>query len=46
MLGARRRFIVGGGVGGKRVLANAAIRERVGIDKAYATVRFVVGIAF
>ena len=46
MLGARHRFIIGTGVGAKRVLADAAVRDRVDIDKAYGTARFVIGIAF
>ena len=46
MLGARHRFIIGTGVGAKRVLADATVRDRVGIDKAYGTARFVIGIAF
>ena len=46
MLGRRRRFIVGGGIGAKRVLAGQEDRGRVGLDRAYATARFVVGIAF
>jgi hypothetical protein len=46
MLGGAKRFIVGTGVGAKRVLASQAERDRVGMDLAYPTVRFVVGIAF
>jgi hypothetical protein len=46
MLGARHRFILGTGLGAKRVLADEAVRERVNIDKAYVTARFVIGIAF
>jgi hypothetical protein len=46
MLGMQHRFIVGTGVGAKRVLANAVDRDAVGIDRAYLTGRFVVGIAF
>lgn len=46
MLGARRRFVVGAGLGAKRVLASSERRDRVGIDPAYMTARFVVGLAF
>lgn len=46
MLGAERRFLVGTGLGAKRILATHEDRDRVGIDQAYVTVRFVVGLAF
>lgn len=46
MLGVRRRFVLGTGVGAKRVLASSEDRTRVGIDRAYFTARFIVGIAF
>jgi hypothetical protein len=46
MLGARHRFIVGTGVGAKRILASSEDRERVGVDRAQATARFTMGIAF
>jgi hypothetical protein len=46
LLGAEHRFVVGSGLGAKRVLASAGERSRVGIDRAVATVRFTVGIAF
>jgi hypothetical protein len=46
MLGVRHRFIVGTGLGAKRVLANSDDREAAGIDHAYVTARFVVGLAF
>lgn len=46
MLGGEQRFIVGTGVGAKRVLASSASRAAVGLDRAYGTARFVVGIAF
>jgi hypothetical protein len=46
MLGYRHRFIVGSGVGAKRVLANADERKAADIDHAYVTARFVVGLAF
>ena len=46
MLGMQHRFIVGSGIGAKRVLANADAREAAGLDHAYLTARFVVGLAF
>ncbi len=46
MLGVRRRFLVGTGLGAKRVLASSEDRARVDIDRAYVTGRFIVGIAF
>lgn len=46
MLGGEHRFIVGTGIGAKRVLTSQSERDRVGIDRAYGTARFVVGIAF
>ncbi len=46
MLGARRRFLVGTGLGAKRVIASSERRDRVGLDPAYMTARFVVGLAF
>ena len=46
MLGARHRFIVGTGVGAKRILANSEDRARVGVDRAQLTARFTMGIAF
>jgi hypothetical protein len=46
MLGARRRFVVGTGLGAKRVLASSERRDHVGLDPAYMTARFVVGLAF
>ena len=46
MLGERGRFVVGTGISGKRVLASAAKRDLVGIDRSYPSARFVVGLAF
>ncbi|HEY4218813.1 MAG TPA: hypothetical protein VGM67_16850 [Gemmatimonadaceae bacterium] len=46
MLGMDHRFIVGTGVGAKRVLASEDDRNRVGLDRAYFTGRFTIGIAF
>lgn len=46
MLGVRRRFIVGTGIGAKRVLASEDDRKAANLDHAYVTARFVVGLAF
>jgi hypothetical protein len=46
MLGAQHRFVVGTGVGAKRILASSEDRERVGLDRAQFTGRFTIGIAF
>ena len=46
MLGRSQRFLVGTGVGAKRVLASSTERKRVDISRAYPTVRFIVGFAF
>ena len=46
MLGTERRFIVGTGLGAKRILASRDDRSRVDISRAYVTARFVVGLAF
>jgi len=46
LLGTTHRFVVGTGVGAKRVLAGTTERDRVGLDRAYLTGRFVVGYAF
>ncbi|MDB4878059.1 MAG: hypothetical protein JWM41_4505 [Gemmatimonadetes bacterium] len=46
LLGSQRRFLVGTGVGAKRVLASAEERQRVNLDRAYLTARFTVGLAF
>jgi hypothetical protein len=46
LLGAQRRFVVGTGVGAKRVITSREQRERVDIPRAYPFVRFVIGLAF
>ena len=46
MIGPSGRFIVGGGVGAKRVIASASARRNVGLASVYPTARFVVGYAF
>src|ERR1041384_2786428 len=40
MLGARRRFIVGTGLGAKRVLASSERRDQADLTPAYVTARF------
>jgi hypothetical protein len=44
--GTSRRFVVGGGVGAKRILASPSERERLQLERAYFTGRFVIGLAF
>jgi hypothetical protein len=46
LLGARQRFVVGTGIGAKRLLASGEDRERVDAPRAYPFLRFVLGIAF
>ena len=46
MLGARHRFVVGTGVGAKRILASTEDRNRVGLERAQLTGRFTLGVAF
>jgi hypothetical protein len=46
MLGVNRRFLVGTGLGAKRVLAGESERSSVGLGRAYGTARFVIGYAF
>jgi hypothetical protein len=46
LIGPSKRFVVGTGVGAKRVLASADDRRRVDLPRAYLTARFVVGYAF
>ena len=46
LLGARERFVVGTGLGAKRLLAAEEDRERAEAPRAYVFVRFVLGIAF
>jgi hypothetical protein len=46
MLGLDRRFLVGTGVGAKRVLLRTDQRASVNLDRAYLTARFTVGLAF
>jgi hypothetical protein len=46
LLGARQRFVVGTGIGAKRLLASEEDRDRTGAPRAYPFLRFVLGIAF
>ena len=46
LLGARKRFVIGTGLGAKRVFGNSDERDRLGLDNPLLTVRFVVGLAF
>jgi hypothetical protein len=46
LLGARQRFVVGTGLGAKRLLASEDDRQRTGAPRAYPFVRFILGIAF
>jgi hypothetical protein len=46
LLGARKRFVLGTGVGAKRIIGNNDERERLGLSNPLLTVRFVVGLAF
>jgi hypothetical protein len=45
-LGPTQRFVVGTGVGAKRVLASAEKRAPTGLERAYLTGRFVIGLLF
>jgi hypothetical protein len=46
MLGAEHRFVVGTGLGAKRVLASEDDRAKAGLDRAFLTARFTIGLAF
>jgi hypothetical protein len=46
LLGARQRFVVGTGIGAKRLLASEEDRRRADAPRAYPFVRFLLGIAF
>jgi hypothetical protein len=46
LLGAQRRFVIGTGIGAKRILAGREDRARVDIPRAYPFARFVIGLAF
>lgn len=44
--GPTQRFVVGTGVGAKRILAAKDKRDAIGLDRAYVTGRFVIGLLF
>lgn len=44
--GPSQRFVIGAGIGAKRVLASADERDKVGLERAYVTGRFVIGLLF
>lgn len=44
--GPTQRFVIGTGVGAKRILAAADKRQAIGLGRAYVTGRFVVGLLF
>jgi hypothetical protein len=44
--GPSQRFVIGTGVGAKRILASAEERDRLGLERAYVTARFVIGLLF
>lgn len=44
--GPSQRFVVGTGVGAKRILASSERRDPLGLDRAYLTGRFVIGLLF
>jgi hypothetical protein len=44
--GPSQRFVIGTGVGAKRILASADKRELLDLDRAYPTARFVIGLLF
>jgi hypothetical protein len=44
--GPSQRFVVGTGVGAKRILASQDDRTLIGLDRAYVTGRFVIGLLF
>ena len=44
--GPSQRFVIGTGVGAKRILASRERRDRLDLDRAYPTARFVIGLLF
>jgi hypothetical protein len=46
LLGRSERFLVGTGIGAKRVLASESERQRANVDYATATTRLIFGFAF
>lgn len=46
LLGRSERFLVGTGIGAKRILASKSERERADVDYATMTARLILGFAF
>ena len=46
LLGRSERFLVGTGIGAKRILASKSERERANVDYATLTARLILGFAF
>ena len=46
LYGREQHFLIGTGIGAKRVLASQSERDRVDIDRAIFTLRLIVGFAF
>lgn len=44
--GPSQRFVIGTGIGAKRILASADERDRLNLERAYVTGRFVIGLLF
>jgi hypothetical protein len=44
--GPAQRFVIGTGIGAKRILAAPEKREPLGLERAYPTARFVIGLLF
>lgn len=46
LYGRSKRFLIGTGIGAKRLIASSADRDRVDVERAIMTVRLIVGFAF
>jgi hypothetical protein len=46
LLGRSEHFLIGTGIGTKRVLASEEARQRAGVDRAVFTARLIMGVAF
>lgn len=46
LLGRSEHFLIGTGLGAKRILASSDDRSRSDVDRAVATVRLIAGVAF
>jgi hypothetical protein len=44
--GPSQRFVIGTGIGAKRILASSDERNRLNLERAYVTGRFVIGLLF